>query len=99
MCLGNRQMFLSITNFREIGISQHEPGGQGQEREVNQLGLRASRTKHIALTERHNAVTVQPLLKAPQSTGRVLECLGESARRGPSGGVSTLTRGAPAFQD
>lgn len=42
VCLGNQQMFLSITNFRETGVSQHEPGGQGQESEVSRLGLRAS---------------------------------------------------------
>lgn len=64
---------------------------------MNRLLFGASRTKRTTLTGHHNAATVQPLLKAPQSPGRVLERLGESAGQGPSGGVSTLTRGHPCL--
>lgn len=50
MLLENQQMFLSITNFQEPGVSRREPGRQPQERGSEprsepRLPLQASRTK------------------------------------------------------
>lgn len=68
MCLGNQHMFLSITNFQEPGVSQHEPRRQHQEREVNGEAPFPS----LSDKRRHSEVgaTMQPLFPNRSSMNR-----------------------------
>lgn len=73
MCALETNTFLSITNYQELGVSQHESRRQRQEREVSRASFPSLSDK-----EPHSVVgaTMGPLFPiAPQRTGRVLERL------------------------
>lgn len=65
MLLGNQQMFVSITDFQEPGVSPHKLGGQRQERGSERGSVsKPFGQKSSALNRAHNAASIEPLLNS-----------------------------------